>query len=377
MVDVNLALHGYDIMESNAFDETGDPGWRSGKIFVGDCEGGNSADLTYYRDFMSIQPVLQCEAELKTQTYRSVMQYLESSTSNFKFKNAFNFELGIAIGTPNFGFKLGVSLSFSAARTSSAKSSLEVLENQQGEIVETRADCITHAVSIGSFARNRFSSDFINGLYVLNSTIDKSVSAQVKAFTDFTRNFGTHYSRKTLMGAGFRYQKIFNERSTSLTQSQERESCMENAFSLCIDFGLRVSAGNVRVKVSFKMCLATETASCSESSSSSSSDTSSSEETLTFISTGSRPVDGLDAWLTSDFQPVPVNMEVAPISDLITQTNLDENPVYGFPVGLDASLLQDFFRRHMLGYCRNILGKTQAECGGDPPQGINSWRKMD
>jgi hypothetical protein len=183
---------------ANALMVSGDPGIMNGKIFHYHCKDG-------YRDFISVRSDLNCKSSLSSKTYHSLSEYQTESTSSMSFELGVSFE---ASGGA-FGFSLDASAKFSMNRDTSGSSSAKALADAKGEIIVSKAMCYTHDVSVGKYSRARFTSDFRKGLEALNRTLALSETEQMREYKKFVLYFGTHFIKKTNMGASLRYQKIY------------------------------------------------------------------------------------------------------------------------------------------------------------------------
>ena len=58
------------------------------------------------------------------------------------------------------------------------------------------------------------------------------------------------------------------------------------------------------------------------------------------VSRGSRP-HSIERWVGDDFRPVPIHLELAAYTELITDKNVEASDVYGFSESLNATAIRE------------------------------------
>jgi hypothetical protein len=360
-VDVTQVIHGYDIFHTNEFDRRGDPGYRNGRIFMPDCHG-YSIIFDYYRDFLTISPNYYCNGEFSSTTYRTVRGYSQGSQATIQ--HSFGLSIGFGGGYQNslagFGFDINAEFGFDITRRGEFDNKLGFLRNMSGEIVVAKAECSTHEVSIAMFSRPRFSSGFITALFMINASLSENTQKQIDIYTQFVREYGTHFIRRAKLGASLTYEKMFYKVSSSSTQESRRKACLGAAVSTCI--GAEFFADAAGLEANIKVCIEGETEGCIETSNEQAATSANEEETVSIYSKGSKPRQ-LDEWTSSEFNPVPTLLELEDIPSLLTENNLSKNYMFGFVDSLDAPAIRAFFEKYNKIYCEKVLGLSPEECG--------------
>ena len=66
--------------------------------------------------------------------------------------------------------------------------------------------CYTFDLSIGQFARPKFTTNFIHALYKLNDVVSASDQEKMEVYKMFLEEFGTHFVKSAEFGASLNYQ---------------------------------------------------------------------------------------------------------------------------------------------------------------------------
>ena len=82
----------------------------------------------------------------------------------------------------------------------------QFFSEEAGELVMATALCYNFDLSIGAFARPKFSRNFISALYQLNDVIGLSDEQQMQVYKMFYKEFGTHFVKFAEFGASLNYQ---------------------------------------------------------------------------------------------------------------------------------------------------------------------------
>ena len=186
-----------------------------------------------YFDFITVNTDISCKVSMKSESKRSYQEYMDSSMSSISFTNGYSIEAVASV----FGVTLG------ASRTNTKKQDSEEQEiykvpthiinifchvsisvckwvfpnillhfqlflEEKGEVVIATANCFTFDLAIGSFARPKFSANFISALKRLDDALYLSEEKQIETYKTFLQEFGTHYVRKAQFGASLNYQVL-------------------------------------------------------------------------------------------------------------------------------------------------------------------------
>jgi hypothetical protein len=335
----------------------GDPGFTRSRIFHHTCaiaaENSNRNDASPgYYDFVNVVSQENCDSHQEGETITSYSDYL-AATSSFR-----KFEFGAsASGKANFGFvKVKGNAKASLKQAESQKKMEKFFAEEKGEVVISRTTCYTVDYSLNGYTRPLFAPDFARALTALNATLSRSNSEQMRAYKKFTTFFGTHYVPTAKFGASLVYEMRYTERSRSSEEANARSECLKTDASGC------VSASSLFGSTSFKACMKANNAQCVASRSSGGSGFSGSAESVTIRSRGSRPKDVV-AWAADDYRPVPIQMTLDIIANLIDEDSVSASEEYGFPHGdLDAEGLRGLLRRGNERYCELVLRLTEEEC---------------
>jgi len=354
-VDFGQILHGYDIFRANAFAENIDPGFMNGKIFLGECSGKNIEENRHHRDFVTVRSNLRCSGQFHTASYRTTREFSDATIGQFNVKNDVERELGKTVN----GFTEGSQTKVASSREEVFTDIYQLLAQDRAEVVSTWAFCYTHDIAVTDFARHRFSPDFITALYTIHESLKTNVQDQITAYSEFTRNFGTHFIRRAKLGASLNYFKAFASRSFSNTRSLKRKQCLVGTAAECRNQG--VDSGSF--SGSQKTCVNSKLEACLEEEFNVTNAFESSTASVYIVTRGSKPIGDIGDWAKDEnFVPIPISMDVEPIVNLITDVNVAENPKYGFPEGLNASAIKEFFNIYDQLYCENYLGLSSEVC---------------
>ena len=337
-------MKGYDIVRGNPMDSLNDPGVGN-RIFYEDCKPG------FYDFVAEVTDDLRCDSDFSAKTISSMDQYEKARTSS----NKFSMSAKVSAEGKAFGISAKASAGYTRSTNSDEQASESILTTHNGEITIAKATCLTHSVSISKYVRPVFTSDFINGLKNLEaSTALSNTTKREGAVARFVREFGTHYSRRTELGAELVYERRFDSKSNSAEEKAKRASCVkqEATASVSVDGGL--AGGSAEFEMDDEDC----------SSTTSGSNTAAEEgfESTRTVSRGSRPID-LKRWVDAAFTPVPIERTLEPISELFRDEWMTANPNYGFDVSLHGTKIKTMFDEAVAKYCQIMLpGQLDENC---------------
>ena len=343
-INVYGAMTGYDVIQGNPMSSLVDPGVRA-RIFLHDCKFG-------YFDFVSdVRKDLQCDSDFSMKSIDTMEQY-ESDRSK---SNTFSAGVSAKGQGVVFGVTVKASASYDRASNSDAQDVAKVLNKYKGEITRAEATCLTHSVSIADGVRPVFTPDFISHLEDLDAAtrVDEE-DAQKKVISKFVKEFGTHYSKVTKLGAQLIYERRFETTTKTSEETKIRNGCVKDAATLEVGVESGVNSASVKGHFSNEDC----------KKSNEKSDFANTEgfEAVKTISRGSRPTD-LKKWIGANFTPIPIRRALDDLSNLFKDEWMTKSVFYGFKTDLDGSKIKAMYDKYIVQYCALILyGILDEEC---------------
>ena len=329
-------MTGYDAIKGNPLSTLVDPGVKA-RIFLHDCKFG-------YFDFVSdVRNNLQCDSDFSMKTIEDMKQYEQERKSSNEF------EAGASISAKGgFGAISGsASASYTRSTNSDQMASEKVLEKYKGEITRAKATCLTHSVSISEFVRPVFTPDFIDALEEMDAaTRSGDEDSKRKAVSRFVKEFGTHYSKSTKLGAELIYERRFENKGKSIQEKTERNDCVKDEAKVAA--GAKSSTVEVEAKGHYS------NKDCSGMKQGSEFANNEGFEAVKTTSRGSRPTD-LAKWIGADFTPVAIKRELADISNLFKDSWMKKSVFYGFKKDLAGNDIKDMYNKYIEQYCSLIL----------------------
>ena len=351
-INVYGAMTGYDVIQGNPLSSLVDPGVRA-RIFLHDCKFG-------YFDFISdVRKDLKCDSDFSMKTIDSMDAYESDRSKSNKFSAGVSAkgEGGIGIVT------VKASASYDRSSNSDAQDIAKVLNKYKGEITRAEATCLTHSISISDTVRPVFTPGFIEHLEDLDAaTRFEEEDSKKKVISKFIKEFGTHYSKVTKLGAQLIYERRFENTAKTSEEKKIRNGCVkdEATFEVGVESGL--NSASVKGHFSNEDC----------KKSNEKSDFSNTEgfEAVKTISRGSRPTD-LSKWIGANFTPIPIKRILDDLSNLFKDEWMTKSIFYGFEKDLDGSKIKAMYDTYIVQYCSlilygildedcNVIGKLQA-----------------
>ena len=345
-------MTGYDVIQGNPLSSLVDPGVRA-RIFLHDCKFG-------YFDFISdVRKDLKCDSDFSMKTIDSMDAYESDRSKSNKFSAGVSAkgEGGIGIVT------VKASASYDRSSNSDAQDIAKVLNKYKGEITRAEATCLTHSISISDTVRPVFTPGFIEHLEDLDAaTRFEEEDSKKKVISKFIKEFGTHYSKVTKLGAQLIYERRFENTAKTSEEKKIRNGCVkdEATFEVGVESGL--NSASVKGHFSNEDC----------KKSNEKSDFSNTEgfEAVKTISRGSRPTD-LSKWIGANFTPIPIKRFLDDLSNLFKDEWMTKSIFYGFEKDLDGSKIKAMYDTYIVQYCSlilygildedcNVIGKLQA-----------------
>ena len=112
--------------------------------------------------------------------------------------------------------------------------------------------CYTTDVSIMTSVRPMFSYNFIVNLNKMDEAVkSNNETIQKQAYVQFAKDFGTHFIIKADFGASASVHRVYNKRSNSKYQQDNRQECLQTSTKFCLGVGAegKVTAATVEACV--------------------------------------------------------------------------------------------------------------------------------
>ena len=223
----------------------------------------------------------------------------------------------------------------------------------KGDIILSKATCLTNIVSISDYVRPVFTESFISGLESINQALlDDDEDRQNKEYVSFIKEFGTFYMKHTSMGSQLIYERRFTDTASTKEEMSERNECSKKEASASVNAGGYGAYLNAQLGQSSSECKSSRNDEKFKNEEKS--------DTKRILSRGSRP-GNLKDWLTSDFTPVPIHRVLRNIKDLLKDEWLSKNDAYGFRQSLNGNALRTLFTKNEKDYCKLFLSKILNE----------------
>ena len=174
------------------------------------------------------------------------------------------------------------------SESNSLKETEYLFTRKEGMVSIARGMCIHYQVSLSSFKLPLFKDPFISSLGKLYDVRNESEDKKKKMFKRFIRDFGTHFMKRTDLGASFAQKSIFSGSVRNNMSYQTLEKCT-----------------NKQVVKYFGTQLEKDTSQCTSNVQEQLSHLGRNESSAEIITTGSRPTDIKD-WAIQKFNPVPL-----------------------------------------------------------------------
>lgn len=241
----------------------------------------------------------------------------------------------------------------------------------QGEIIEINTECTTYSVALSSNIKPVFTNAFTEALKRLHTAAkDPDSGVSNETFSNFVREFGTHYMKKMKLGSKIIFQKLFVSKSRDQEEFKRRQECVKNSVRMSI------------LKNSVFSCSETfqqESQKCDESN-----DPQKLIELESVIPIGNFHTN-FESWLTMAMNnPVPISFELDIIShitrpDWINDIRVSDNEI---ELGhLNGSLITNFLENKYSSYCELLLGmdclSPQTGCDSDGECPVSTYCVTD
>jgi len=70
----------------------------------------------------------------------------------------------------------------------------------------------------------------------------------------------------------------------------------------------------------------------------------------------------LDQWVDEDFEPVPIQLTVEPLVNLLTPRNFEASEEYSVPPGINITYVINLFNAMNENFCSDIMGLSPENC---------------
>ena len=346
--NLNSAMEGYDPFSSNPF-ERSDPGSR-GQIFM-PIEETKDGRIVINNFIDKAREDIHCDTDFSGTTIKNYYQYRKEKTASYTFASSRSTTTGLFNFKASFGYGNSISLN--------ERSIFNYFRTRIGEIVESKAECITHAVSLSSFIKPTFTEAFIQSLRSLHTAatgrVDDAESARI--YAEFVKDYGTHYMKTTSLGSKFIFEKRFSNFSESYKQERDRQRCVEKSAKNSLKIGFMGISVTKSFSESSKECEGNTAVKTNTI------DSNFHDAEITTI--GSLPTQSFETWAESaKDSPVPIRFELEKMSFLfknewlasiaVDQKNPDKQK-------LDAMAIYDFFENKTSHYCQLMTGQDNCE----------------
>jgi len=351
------ALSGYNYRTGDPFAQT-DPGFK-GRIFDARAKDRHGCDMRRLHRGITVTNELACTDRATVtvhRSYNSLSQSVEESTEasggiqvGVEYELSAGVEAEVSVGIASASASAGVSATIPPpfqrgwSESESMTTARNFFSEGGGSVAVSKAECNVKNVELIGTSLPSFSEAFKNALERLNGHNYDSCQGQQNAFRTFIRNYGTHYFTKVNFGASISTYTEYSERTSSMLDDQQMEAC--SARDMSIQFGPVLGISN-----SEENCNGEARASTNENSDS--------NMQRYQITKGSRPSRDTGSWAGQVFVPAPLQFQLAPIINLLTDSNLDENS----GLSLDRPRLRQWLVPMYFNYCEVMGVSCQGGC---------------
>jgi len=351
------ALVGYNYRKGDPFAKI-DPGFK-GRIFDARAKNRHGCDMRRLHPGITVTNELACTDRATVtvhRSYNSLSQSVEESTEasggiqvGVEYELSAEAEVSASAGAAEVSASAGVSATIPPpfqrgwSESNFMRTAQNFFSESGGSVAVSKAECNVKNVELIGTSLPSFSEPFKNALERLNGHNYDSCQVQQNAFRTFIGNYGTHYFTKVNFGASISTYTEYSERTSSMLNDQQMEACSGQDMS--IQFGPVLGLSN-----SEDNCNGEARASIDENSNS--------NMQRLKITKGSRPNEDTGSWAEGDFVPVPLQFNLAPIINLLTDSNLDENS----GLSLDRPRLRQWLVPMYFNYCEVMGVSCQGGC---------------
>ena len=326
--NMNSALRGYDPVQGTRTNGDEDPGTRS-PIFQGTVFTEHGFEK---RDFVETNTINRCHLTSKQEHYNNYKDYVHGTKSLVESSSSYSNSFSTSFGLP--WFDLSVNFEYSNSNTESEEDNTEEEERffseTQGEIYLTEGECRQYTVEVNLFSKPTFTSSFIGGLRSLqrhySNPANQDDLAHIKLFFD---QFGTHYMKKTYLGATVTTEVRYASSARSEEDRNQRSQCSSRAHSYSVGGGVSGGVGGGTISVSAQHAAETAARECKDDATETEFFNSGSTRETVVYSSGTPPQDDVVAWANAvkDNEPVPVSFKLESISELLRPEWIDHLPL--------------------------------------------------
>ena len=214
---------------------------------------------------------------------------------------------------------------------------------KKGLVTMAMGSCLSYEVQLDTHHLPPFTTPFKAALQQLYTAASQSHARKLSVFFKFIRQYGTHFTIKTKLGAQFIHETRYSGEVRREFNSDTLKACSHKSGAKI--FGIQIEKDSSKCTSSAKQKL----------------DAMSRENFEEIVVTkGSRPTD-IKNWATQLFTPIPLQFQLSPIVNLFTDQNLKRNNI------VNSAVIRRWFLPMYWNYCK-IVGvpcNPPTGCGYD------------
>lgn len=219
---LDLAMTGFDALCVNSFIHP-DPGRRPMLLQPLRSPINAPDDEVLVSQFIHEVAAARCFPEFSVQTavnYRELQKYAISS--------AYQLSNDVNSGPSSFCYdNSGLCGTMSNFRD---RDMMHFFKDTGGEVIFVSAECVTRVITINPFQPLTFTSEFETVLIKLyKAALHPASKISERTFSEFVGSYGTHFSKRTHLGAKAIFGKRFPSRSATPGEQATRRRCVLEA----------------------------------------------------------------------------------------------------------------------------------------------------
>lgn len=244
-----------------------------------------------------------CSLQMSKEVFNSMREYKKAMVTHSMKSSSTSVGLTVEVKHQGVGTKLPFYSGSGSASQQGSGSVEQFLRTEQGAVAVLEATCLTQEYSFGSVDFPTFRQGF---LMTIRNVANNPSDENLKKFID---EYGTHYSKKTTMGAKIQAITKFTKEEKKKMGEKEMQNCASESKSLKFAIGSSDKSSSE----------------CKHSATMSSKLKGSSTERTTISSVGAAPSSSVEEWAkTTALAPEPIKADYVPITDLFTPLGFRE-----------------------------------------------------
>lgn len=311
--NIDSAMRGYNIFIAEPFTASQiDPGFRQ-LIFQSTKRDDNDGTVSL-QDGIGVTGDLSCVTGTSESIISSMEEYRNDQLHNtvigreWSLGPEMDVNVGVNAGPVNVGISRKIEPFIQDHKTNSKR--LTQLEkffvNQRGVLVKLEATCLNSHITLARYHLPEFQLGFKASVQKLYNTVHFSRHQRLEEFKKFIKDFGSHYSSETFLGARLIHNRRYTEQEQKLLKSDGMVDCSKQETKISAFATLRIPSDACR-QVTKENTTHHSTSFVRE-------------ETITF---GSRPSTKTADWSAQDLtNQVPIRQRLVPIWKLFEQHSL-------------------------------------------------------